>query len=766
MNRPTDPQQRGITKGPRPGGSASPWVGVAGGLLIGLAVTTAFWPSLRGEFLWDDDTWITATPTTPTHRLIHAGDGLRGIWLSNQTQDYWPLSNSAFWLEWRWWGMHPTGYRAVNLVLHTLGAVLVWRLACNLGVPWAWLGALLFAVHPVTVASVAWIAELKNCLSLPLAAAALLCWLRFDASRRWTWYAASLLAFVLALTAKTSTVIVPPILLACGWWRRGRIGRQDILLATPFFLLALAMGLVTLSHQATGDVVPGDAAADGLLARIAASGWAVWFYLWKAVLPVRLAMLYPRWTVDPGSVVAWLPLVALVGAAAGVLRLAPRWRRPVAMGLGCYLLALAPVLGILPMWFRRYALVSDHLQYPALPAVTMLAAAGLATAAMGSARRRHIAVAAAAVLVLGFMTLTWQRSAVFTSTIALMQDSLAKNPDSWTAHTNLGAGLAALGRPQEAIGHYEAALRLRPTSFQAHNNLAATLFQSGRPDQAVEHYREALRINPDVAEIHANLGLALALQGRLADASHHFREVLRLAPTSADAHNNLGYMLLLQGLPAEAIPHFEEALRLNPADDKARDNLRRARDELQPQHGGETTRSPGACEMRRSPHPLRECGFLEAGRRGESDRLAAALTGADPHALVHRQHEDLSVADLAVVARTAAADDGCDRRLDELVVHRDLQLHLPHEVHGDLVPPVGLGVAALTAEALHVEHREAKHLHLGQRLFHALQLPWLDDRDDELHGGPPFKRSGPRGYLAPQRHHKRTRFGSSAHAPA
>lgn len=580
MSRPPAPQRSGTAADPRSGGRPLSWATLAGGLVIGLAVAAAFWPSLRGEFLWDDDTWITATPTTPTHRLIHADDGLRGIWLSNQTQDYWPLSNSAFWLEWRWWGMHPEGYRAVNLILHALAAVLVWRVGRELCIPWAWLGAVLFAVHPVTVASVAWIAELKNCLSLPLAATALLCWLRFDATRRWTWYAASLPAFALALTAKTSTVVLPPLLLACCWWRRGRIDRQDLMGTAPFFLLALAMGLVTLSHQATGDVVPGDVAADGLLARIAASGWVAWFSLGKAVLPVRLAMLYPRWAVDPGSVVAWLPLLALISTAVVVQRLDPRWRRPLAMGLGCYLLALGPVLGIVPMWFRRYALVSDHLQYLALPAITLLAGAGLATAAMHSGRWRRIAMGAAAAIVLGFMGLTWQRSSVFTSTIALMQDSLAKNPESWTAHTNLGAALAALGRPQEAIGHYEAAIRLRPTSFQAHNNLAATLFQSGRPDQAVEHYREALRINPDVAEIHANLGLALALQGKLADASRHFREVLRLAPSSADAHNNLGYMLLLQGLPTEAIPHFEEALRLNPADEKARDNLRRARDDL------------------------------------------------------------------------------------------------------------------------------------------------------------------------------------------
>jgi tetratricopeptide (TPR) repeat protein len=249
------------------------------------------------------------------------------------------------------------------------------------------------------------------------------------------------------------------------------------------------------------------------------------------------------------------------------------------MGLGCYLVSLGPVLGILPMWFRRYSLVSDHLQYLALPAITLLVAAGLRAVSV-IAGWRPLATGVASVLVVGCMALTWQRSSVFTSNVSLMQDSLSKNPDSWTAHTNLGAELGHLSRPQEAIEHYEAALRLRPTAFQAHNNLATTLFQLGRPQEAIPHYQEALRINPDVAEIHANLGNALAVLGNTSEAASHFREVLRLMPNSAPVHNNLVYILENEGRLTEAVTHYEEALRLDPANEKARDNLRRAREQL------------------------------------------------------------------------------------------------------------------------------------------------------------------------------------------
>mgnify|MGYP006284554837 CR=1 FL=1 len=556
-----------------------PWTEAAGAVVIAAAVLLAYWPSLSGGFLWDDENWISATPDTPTQQMIHAADGLYGIWFTSQAEDYWPLSTSMFWLQWRWWGMNPFGYRAVNLLLHAVGSVLIWLVLRNLRVPGAWLGALLFAVHPVTVASVAWIAELKNCLSLPLYAAALLFWLWFDEGGHRRWYAASLAAFLLALTAKTSTVALPLVLLLFCWWRRGRVDRQDLLRTVPFFLLSLAMGSITLLLQAPGGAVPGEPTPDGLLSRLAASGWVVWFYVVKGLLPLNLAMLYPRWHIDPATVAAWFPLAALVGAATVVWRLEPRWSRPLMFAFGYFILALGPVLGIIPMWFRRYALASDHLQYLALPAITALVAAGFATAA-GSRRLRPLATAVAVTLVAALATLTWNRGGVFRSTVTLMQDSLDRNPDSWTAHTNLGAALGNLGRTEEAIGHYRQALRLLPTSAEAHNNLGNALFQIGRPQEAIPHYEASLLIKPGVAGVHSNLGIALGLLGRPQQALPHFEEAVRLTPDSAEAHNNLGHALALLGRVPEAVVHYETALRLNPGNQTARDNLARAREVL------------------------------------------------------------------------------------------------------------------------------------------------------------------------------------------
>ncbi len=564
------------------------WTDAAGVILIGLAVVVAFWPSLGGGFLWDDDSWIAATPSVPMHRLMRDDAGLLDIWLTAKAEDYWPLTNSLFWIEWRLWGMNPAGYRAVNLLLHGIGSVLVWRVLRRLRLEAAWLGAVLFAVHPVTVASVAWISELKNCLSLPLYAAALLAWLRFDEGGQRRWYAASLVAFVLALLAKTSTVVLPVVLLACCWWRRGRIDRRDLLRTAAFFVPALLLGGVTMLRQSPHIVIPGEPMPDGLLSRIAASGWVVWFYLGKALLPLRLAMLYPRWQVDPTSPTAWLPLAAAIGAAVAIPRLPRRVARPVAMAMGCYVVALGPVLGIVNMLFRRYSLVSDHLQYLALPAITAL----VATAVMAAAKitwLRPTALGAGGMLVAALMALTWQRSEVFRSTESLMRDSLVANPDSWAAHTNLGVVLIGSGRMPEGIEHYREALRLMPTSAKAHNNLGSALFSLGRPQEAIPHYQEALRINPNLVEIHSNLGVAFGIIGRPDEAIPHLQEAVRTMPASAQAHNNLAHALVLQGRLGEAVDHYEESLRLNPDHSTARDHLQRLREVLEKQQNAPHT---------------------------------------------------------------------------------------------------------------------------------------------------------------------------------
>jgi hypothetical protein len=256
-------------------------------LLIVVMTLAVYLPAMQGGFIWDDDLFLTHNP------LIKADDGLYRFWFTKEPPDYFPLVSTSLWLEWRLWGMNPAGYHVVNIAWHAMSAVLTWLVLRRLNIPGAWLAALLFAVHPVNVESVAWITERKNTQPMVFYLMTLLFYLEFDSSGKKQWYMFALLAFVLALLSKTSVVMLPFVLLGCVWWQRKRIGKRDLMRVIPFFLLSVVLGLVTVWYQRNaigGDIIQ----SGGLLSRVAGAGWAVWFYAVEDKIP----RVYP-WMNEP-----------------------------------------------------------------------------------------------------------------------------------------------------------------------------------------------------------------------------------------------------------------------------------------------------------------------------------------------------------------------------------------------------------------------------------------------------------------------------------
>jgi len=566
------------------------------GALLAAVTFIAYLPVWRAGFIWDDDTFLWRNP------LIQSPDGLSRLWFTTAAPDYFPVTSTMLWLEWRLWGANPLGYHLVNVLLHALSAVLLWRVLARLNIPGAGLAAAIFAVHPVNVESVAWITERKNTLAMFFYLLSLWCYLRFDPTPHPSpltprpsnsptpaiFYCLSLVAFLCALLSKTAVAPLPLVLLGLAWWRRGQLELKDLWRNLPFFGLAAAAGLITVwfqYHRAIGASML-DVRNDSFWSRLAGAGWAIWFYLYKALLPVHLSFVYPRWRIDATQPWSYVPGLLVLAAFLVCWRYRQGWGKAMLLGLSYFVLLLLPVLGFLNIYFMRYSLVADHWQYFAIIGPIALAAAGITRStvsadipvgiapsvpetdgnvgAPGGSRRRTLYAAVCGALVLTLGVLTWHETGTYTSLEALWATTLTRNPAAGIAHNNLGYLLLERGQVDEAIAHFQKALVLQPNAADVHANLGAALLSQGRLDEAILHCRQALAIQPDSAQAHSNLGNALSQQGRLDEALVHLQKAVELQPSLASARYNLGGALLQAGRVDEAISQLQRAVELQP----------------------------------------------------------------------------------------------------------------------------------------------------------------------------------------------------------
>ena len=549
-------------------------------LLISGLLVVAYWPCMEGSLLWDDSAHVTRADLRPFSGLVRIWANLR------ETQQYYPVLHSAFWLEHRLWGDGTLGYHVVNVALHGFNACMLGVLLVRLGrarsgarfpKEAAWLAALLFAVHPVCVESVAWISEQKNTLSLAFYLLSAGAYLRFSENRRWSHYLGASLLFVAALGTKSVTATLPAALLVVVWWTRGRLKiRRDAFPLVPWFITAGASGLLTAWVER--HVVGAEGAGFDLsfVQRLLLAARAVWFYLVKLLVPANLVFIYPRWRVEPGDLRAWVLLAEVVAFTAILWLLRGRSRGPLAAWL-FFTGSLFPALGFFNLFPFLYSYVADHFQYMA--SIGVFATCGYAIVRLVErmpAGARPWGRVACGVLVAALAFLTRLQSSTYRSSEILYRTTLERNPSCWMAENNLAAELEGSGRSQEALAHYRRALEIRPDYPEAHNNLGNLLLSTrGAEAEALHHYEEALRIRPDFAEAHSDLANLLSrIPGREAEAVSHYQRALEVSPGDATAHYDLALLLSrLPGRDAEAIGQYRISLGLRPESAEAHNNL-------------------------------------------------------------------------------------------------------------------------------------------------------------------------------------------------
>ena len=572
-------------------------------LVIVILTFLAYSPAWHGGFVWDDRHHLYDNSTTISP------DGWYRFWFTT----YVPLTMDLFWIEWRLFGMNPTGYHLINIALHALGAILAWRVLQRLRVPGAWFTGLIFALHPLNVTSAAWISEAKNTLALPFALAALLAFLQADelaqsAARRsshWR-YGLAVLLFLCTLLSKTAFVLLPVVMLLCTWYRRGQISASALNWTAAMCVFAAVLGVMTIIYQ-SGDAVsdlPPDRTS--MATRAAFASWAAAFYLAKTLCPVRLLMIYPLWEGAP-SWIGHLPILAWLVTLGLFWVLRDQVGRGFFLALSSFLVMILPSLGLIPMSIHRYQRVADHLAYPGILAILALVVATLAHTPRRLPAWNSIRPAVGVLVILGLFLLTAQRAEAFQDGPTLWQRDLAIWSESWAARNELGFAYAELAMDAERKRDIERAAdlyRLARDQFRevnarrwsylgAHLNLgnsqsALMRLEAARGDaataqgyfnEAVASYHRALAIAPDYLDARLNLSTTYIDMHRYGDAVRELRIVEAAKPDAWAVQYRLASALIQEGVrllnvSSAADPGARE--RAGTAFIEAVDRLRRA----------------------------------------------------------------------------------------------------------------------------------------------------------------------------------------------
>lgn len=529
----------------------------------------------------DDDAYVTDNP--------HIAAGLTGstvLWaFTTVDYFYWqPLTWLSHMTDIHLYGMNPRGHHLTNVVLHLLCSLGLLLLFVRLtGKVWqSSFVAFLFALHPQSVESVAWVAERKDVLSALFWCLTLFVYVEYTLKRTRSLYIVSLGLFVLGLMAKPMIVTLPVIMLLLDFWPLGRMQSEKptiplrerimeirplLLEKVPFVMLSLVSAVVTMygNSQAGGmrtlEELP-------LLLRLENAVVSYVAYIGKALLPLNLALFYPF----PVAVPLWKvvgSLVVLLLVTAFVIR--QKAEKPYLMvGWFWFLVTLLPVSGLFQSGEQAMA---DRFSYIPRVGLLLMAAWGFTALAQKGKRRKLILAGAAGAVLIVATVLTWQQLGYWRDSISLYRRTLQLTTGNYTIHNNLGLALAEQGDLQGAIQEYRDALKIRTDKPFIHNNLGMALAKQGFYDDAIAAYRQALLLSPGYANAYNNLGMALAGQGNLDGALQNYRQALGINPDNADAYYNMGLAFARKGDFNSAISAYRQALRITPSDLDAHLNL-------------------------------------------------------------------------------------------------------------------------------------------------------------------------------------------------
>ncbi|MGP8198118.1 MAG: tetratricopeptide repeat protein [Limisphaerales bacterium] len=505
----------------------------------------------------DDDDYVYH------NAAVAGGLTLKGIvWaFSFHCYNWHPLTWLSHMLDCQLYGLRPGGHHLTSVLLHTVSVIALFLLLRQMtGALWrsAFVAAV-FAIHPLRVESVAWVAERKDVLSGLFFMLTIAAYVRY-ARRPWSFarYGLVLLLFALGLMCKPMLVTLPAVLLLLDYWPLQRVKSRKplglVLEKLPLLALSAASCVVTLLAQHKAIQL---SEAFSLPLRLANAMTACMVYLGQMVWPSGLAVLYPY---PHSGLPAWkVALAGMLLAGLSALAWAQRRRQPwMLVGWLWYLLMLLPVAGLIQVGNQAYA---DRYTY--LPQIGLYIALTWLAGAL-AAKRQGARVALAffmSALLAALMICAWKQTAYWKDSETLWRHTLACTTDNYTARFSLANALSRQADGMdEAISQYQQALQIKPDFPEAHLNLGNALFKEGRTDEAISQYQLALQFQPDSADTHVDLGNALVQQNKLDEAISQYQRALQIDPTHPGGLNNLAW--LMAASPQASLRNGSKAVEL------------------------------------------------------------------------------------------------------------------------------------------------------------------------------------------------------------
>ncbi len=580
--------------------------------LILIATTLAvYWQVQHHDFVnYDDNRYVTNNPSVQSGLTV---EGVIWALATGHASNWHPLTWLSHMLDCHVYGLGPRGHHLTNVLFHAANTVLLFLVFKSMaGAVWRpAIVAALFALHPLHVESVAWVAERKDVLSTLFWLLTMFAYTRYVKSPGINKYLV-VVVFALGLMAKPMLVTLPFVLLLLDYWPLRRFGVQVPSIGNngkgfwkllwekwPLFLMSIGSSIVTFLVQQRGlavqplELIPIESRLANALVSYAS-------YVWKMIWPAHLSVYYPH---PLDSLPKWQILGAallLISISAIVLREIKR-RPYLTVGWLWFLGTLAPVIGIVQVGGQAMA---DRYTYVPLIGLFILLTWGASDIVAVWPKTRSPLTVTGGLIISIFAICTSFQLRHWKDTTSLFGHALRVTTGNQLAHNQLGLALLKDGNTDEAIAHFSEALRITPQyvnahinlgnafkdqknfnkaaqqyrralSFApghvtAHNNLGILMAMQSRTEEAVTHFSKVLQRDPDNPRTHNNMGIVLGKQGKLDDAIVHFSHVLRVDPNHAEAHYNLGIALARKGKLNDAVDHFSEAVRIRPDFTKAK----------------------------------------------------------------------------------------------------------------------------------------------------------------------------------------------------